>query len=202
VHFHCCVSDGVFALGQDGQIHFAEAAALTPEDLATVQQQVHARVLRWFARAGDLDPADAGDMAGWAHGGGCSVDASLRIEGQDRTSLERLLRYCARSAFALERLEPVRDDKIVYRLPRPQPDGRSRTAPHASGVDRPAGRANSACAPPPPPLPRGARAEFTAARRPLGIPAPQRGGLQAVLSALPRLPRACLTPRLESSRDA
>ena len=59
VHFHCCVIDGVFAVGEDEQVHFAEAAALTPEDLAAVQQQVRARVLRWFARAGPLDPADA-----------------------------------------------------------------------------------------------------------------------------------------------
>jgi hypothetical protein len=39
----------VFALGEDGQVHFAEAGALTPEDLAAVQQQVRARVMRWFA---------------------------------------------------------------------------------------------------------------------------------------------------------
>jgi hypothetical protein len=52
--------------------------------------------LRWFARAGPLDPADARDMAGWHHGGGFSLDASVRIEGADRTGLERLLRYCAR----------------------------------------------------------------------------------------------------------
>ena len=33
VHFHCCVIDGVFAVGEDGQAHFAEADALTPEGL-------------------------------------------------------------------------------------------------------------------------------------------------------------------------
>jgi len=36
------------------QLEFAEAAALRPEDLAPVQQQVRARVLRWFSRAGQL----------------------------------------------------------------------------------------------------------------------------------------------------
>jgi len=30
------VIDGVFAVGEDGQVHFAEAAALTPEDLTAV----------------------------------------------------------------------------------------------------------------------------------------------------------------------
>ena len=46
---HCCVIDGVFAVSEDGQGHFAEAGALMPEDLAAVQQQVRARLLRWFA---------------------------------------------------------------------------------------------------------------------------------------------------------
>jgi hypothetical protein len=70
--------------------------ALTPEDLVAVLQQVRARVLRWSTRAGHFDPAAAGDMAGWDHGGGFSLDASVRVEGQDRAALERLLRYCAR----------------------------------------------------------------------------------------------------------
>ena len=26
VHFHCCVIDGVFAVGEDGRVHFAAAA--------------------------------------------------------------------------------------------------------------------------------------------------------------------------------
>jgi len=34
VHFHCWVIDGVFVAGADGQVQFAEAAALRPEDLA------------------------------------------------------------------------------------------------------------------------------------------------------------------------
>jgi len=88
-----------------------------------VQQQVRTRVVRWFARAGLLDSADARDMAGWDHGGGFSLDASVRIEGQDRAGLERLLRYCARPPFALERLEQLAHDQLVYRFPKPQPDG-------------------------------------------------------------------------------
>jgi hypothetical protein len=28
------VTDGVFTAGEDGQVHFAEAGTLTPEDLA------------------------------------------------------------------------------------------------------------------------------------------------------------------------
>jgi hypothetical protein len=125
VHFHCCVIDGVFFADPDGQVEFAEAAALTAEDLAAVQQQVRRRVLRWFARAGHLDAADASDMASWDHGGGFSLDASVRIEGADRSGLERLLRYCARPPFALERLEQTSDEQLVYRFDKPQPDGRT-----------------------------------------------------------------------------
>ena len=128
--------DGVFAVGEDGQVHFAQATALTSEDLAAVQQQVRARVLRWFARAGTLDPADAQDMAGWHHGGGFSLDAAVRIEGLDRAGLERLLRYCARPPFALERLEHIGHNQLLYRCHRtaPQltaPRHLSRALPHS-----------------------------------------------------------------------
>jgi len=134
------VIDGVFAAGEDGQVHFAEAGVLTPQDLVAVQQQVRARVLRWFARAGHLDPADARDMTSWDHGGGFSLDASVRIEGHDRAGLERLLHLppsprcgrgaggegsCARPPFALERLVQLPDDQLMYRFPKPQPDGRT-----------------------------------------------------------------------------
>ena len=40
--------DGVFAVGNDGQIGFAEAQALTPADIAAMQQQVRA-LAAWLA---------------------------------------------------------------------------------------------------------------------------------------------------------
>ena len=125
VHFHCWVIDGVFVAGADGQVQFTEAAALRPEDLAAVQQQVRRRVLRWFARASHLDAADARDMASWDHGGGFSLVASIRVEGPDHAGLERLLRYCARPPVALERLEQLGEDALIYRFDQPQPDGRT-----------------------------------------------------------------------------
>jgi hypothetical protein len=93
----------VFAGSPDGQVQFRPAAALTPEALAAIAAQVRRRVLRWFARSGLLEHADAQDMLTWEHGG-FSLDAAVRIAGDDRAGLERLLRYCARPAFALERL--------------------------------------------------------------------------------------------------
>jgi hypothetical protein len=111
VHFHCCVIEGVFVAGADGQVQFAEAAALRPEGLAAV--------LRWFARAGHLDAADARDMASWDRGGGFALDASGRIEGPDRAGLTAAAALL-RPPFALERLEQASDDELIYRF-RPPP---------------------------------------------------------------------------------
>jgi Putative transposase len=66
-----------------------------------------------------------GDMASWDHGGGFSLDASIRVEGPDRAGLERLLRYCARPPVALERLEQLGEDPLIYRFDHSQPDGRT-----------------------------------------------------------------------------
>ena len=126
------------------------------------------RVLRWFARNGGLAAADAQDMLTWEHGG-FSLDAAVRIAGDDRAGLERLLRYCARPAFALDRLTQVNAEQVVYRLPKQQPDGRTALSPTplellerlaAQLVNRLA-----AAASPSPPLPRGAGAPCAAARR-------------------------------------
>jgi len=54
-----------------------------------------------------------------------SLDASIRVEGPDRAGLERLLRYCARPPVALERLEQLGEDALIYRFDQPQPDGRT-----------------------------------------------------------------------------
>jgi hypothetical protein len=39
------------------------------------------------------------------------------VGAHDRAGLERLLRYCARPPFALERLELIDAKRVVYRLP-------------------------------------------------------------------------------------
>jgi hypothetical protein len=53
------------------------------------------------------------------------LDASIRVEGPDRAGSERLLRYCARPPVALERLEQLGEDALIYRFDQPQPDGRT-----------------------------------------------------------------------------
>ncbi|MFQ5516345.1 MAG: transposase [Acidimicrobiia bacterium] len=63
------------------------------------------------------------EMSEWEHGGGFSLDASIRIGPNDRAGLERLLRYCARPAFSRERLCWSRNgEQVLYQLPKPRPD--------------------------------------------------------------------------------
>jgi len=70
-----------------------------------VQVNVRKRILRAFVARGHIEACDAKDMAAYAHGGGFSVDAGVRIEAVDRAGLDRLLRYCARPPFAIDRLK-------------------------------------------------------------------------------------------------
>ena len=104
LHFHGVVIDGVFVPTPVGGVVFHPATAVDGPALATVQAKVRRRLLQSFVRRGLLAEDDAQAMAQWAHGGGFSVDGSVRIEAADRAGRERLLRYCARPPLALERL--------------------------------------------------------------------------------------------------
>jgi hypothetical protein len=75
---------------------------------------VRHRLLSVLARRGVLEREDAEAMGTWDHGGGFWVDASVRVEASDRQGLERLLRYCARPAFALERLREIATVEPIY----------------------------------------------------------------------------------------
>jgi hypothetical protein len=127
VHYHCCVIDGVFEPVEEADdvpqsVRFRPAAELTPEALAAIAEQVRVRVLRWFARSGLIEADDVHEMLAWENSG-FSLDAAVRVGAHDRAGLERLLRYCARPPFALERLELLDAERVVYRLPKPQRDG-------------------------------------------------------------------------------
>jgi hypothetical protein len=69
---------------------FHEACALDATAVATVQAQVRQRVLRAFVCHGLLAQSDGDEMGGWAHGGGFSLDAAVRIEGADRAAARYL----------------------------------------------------------------------------------------------------------------
>ena len=122
-HYHCCVSDGVFAA--DGQaLAFMPANVDVDAMVARVQARVRRRVLAAYRRHGVLDADAAKEMAAWDHGGGFSVDASVGIAADDRAALERVLRYCARPCWASERLTQADDgERLIYLFDKPRPDG-------------------------------------------------------------------------------
>jgi hypothetical protein len=131
-HLHCCIPDGVFS-HVDGVLRF-HPAALREADFQAVQGRIRTRVLRAAVRHGALTEEAAEDLRHWAHGGGFSLHAGVLIEANDRAALERLLRYCARPAFASERLEVLtgqgddteqHDERIRYTFPKPMPDGQT-----------------------------------------------------------------------------
>ena len=122
VHFHVCVVDGVFeevAVGEaDAQssptgIVFHPASAIDETAVAQVQTDLRRRILRAFVGCGLIEQADAKEMLGYQHSG-FSVDAGVCIEAHDRAALERLLRYCACSPFAMDRLRKE-GAALVYR---------------------------------------------------------------------------------------
>ncbi len=97
-------------------------------------------MLRLFQRRGLLDQPTVANMLTWQGAGGFSLDASVRIPGADAAGRERLLRYCARPPFALERLRIERRAgegastpplgeaalrQVLYQPARPTPDGRT-----------------------------------------------------------------------------
>ena len=99
--------DGVFSQGPDSDARFHEAARLDSHHWLELQRVVQRRVLRYFRDLELLDEADLDGMLGWRGSGGFSIDASVRIQGDDREGVERLIRYCARPSFALERLHSL-----------------------------------------------------------------------------------------------
>ena len=132
-HFHLVVLDGVFAQVPHDTVRFYEATLLDEHHWLDLQRVVQRRVLRYFRARGLLDEADAEGMRSWQGSGGFSIDAAVRIQGDNRAGVERLLRYCARPPFALERLHAMGSSaslsspeaRLLHRFPRPTPDGRT-----------------------------------------------------------------------------
>jgi len=125
VHVHCVVVDGVFEVGTEAAQppQFHETPALDVQQLADIQRNIRRRLLRALTRRGLLEPEAAEEVAAWDHSGGFSLDASVRIEAEDRPGLERLLRYCARPVLALERLRQMDPEHLVYESIKPGPGG-------------------------------------------------------------------------------
>ncbi|MFC2173218.1 transposase [Acidobacteriota bacterium] len=125
LHYHCVITDGVFAPDAQGEAEFFEAATMGEALLDHLTEKLRRRILRYMVRRNLIDEQVALDMAGWDHHGGFSLDASVRVEQWDRMALERLARYCARPPFAEGRLFLPEPDTVVYTLTKPDPQGRS-----------------------------------------------------------------------------
>jgi hypothetical protein len=116
------VVDGLFCEDRLAGLRFAEIQ-LDADQVAAVQSTVRRPVLAAYRRCGWLDAAAAQDMGQRGHGGAFSIDASVRLEGNDRQALERPLRYCARPCWASEGLLEAGDgEHLVYLLPKPGVD--------------------------------------------------------------------------------
>ena len=77
------------------------------------QTTLRRRILRAFVGRSLFESFEAREMLAYKHSG-FSVDAGVCIESHDRVGLERLLRYCARPPFAMERLRKA-GGELVYR---------------------------------------------------------------------------------------
>jgi len=128
VHFHVCVVDGVFEVEQGEadatatapgviygapKLRFHPVSGIDETAVAQVQADLRRRILRAFVGRGLLESCDAKEMLAYQHSG-FSVDAGVCIEAHDRAALERLLRYCARPPFAMDRLHK-QGAELVYR---------------------------------------------------------------------------------------
>jgi len=102
VHFHVCVVDGVFEATEPGVI-FHPITEIDADAVAQAQATLRRRILRAFVGRSLLESFDAKEMLAYQHSG-FSVNAGVCIEAHDRAALERLLRYCARPPFAMDRL--------------------------------------------------------------------------------------------------
>ena len=105
--------------------------------MAQVQADLRRRILRAFVGRGLLESCEAKEMLGYKHSG-LSVDAGVCIEAHDRAALERLLRYCARPPFAMDRLRKE-GAALVYRCAKQhsEPTGDKRGAKVAELVVTP-----------------------------------------------------------------
>ena len=123
-HYHTIVIEGLFHQDDSAHIKFTPVDHLGPEDIEIIEQKVRNRVLKLFKRSKILSPDQVDSMLGWKNSG-FSLNADVGIGAEDRNGLERLLRYCARPAFASDQLTLQANDKILYRYAKPTPQGQT-----------------------------------------------------------------------------
>jgi hypothetical protein len=125
------VVDGVFAEVAGGAgvqaaapgVVFRPASGIDGDTVFQVQATLRRRILPAFVGRGLLESFEAKEMLGYRHSG-FSVDTSVCIAAHDRAGLERLLRYCARPTFAMDRLRKE-GAELAYRWGKQHSEPRS-----------------------------------------------------------------------------
>ena len=92
---------------------FHPATGIDVDAVLQAQATLSKCILRAFVGRGLLESFQAQEMLGYQHSG-FSVDAGVCIQAHDRAALERLLRYCTRPPFAMDRLRKE-GATLVYR---------------------------------------------------------------------------------------
>jgi hypothetical protein len=141
----------VFSDEPHGEVPFHEATHLLPEHAHEVARTVQRRVLRAFRRQEILDDATVSDMLDWQATRGFSVDASVRIEGDDRAGvdlLERLSRLISPPRVHRHRYHGVlaphaRLRPAVVAIGRDGPDTDDKLSGPAAASSPAAGHSNS-----------------------------------------------------------
>lgn len=122
-HFHVLTTSGTFTTDAQGALVFFPATELDNQSFCDLTQVVRRRTLRYLVRHDLLDEWDALKMLTWQANGGFSVHGSVTTAADDRFGLERLIRYCARPAFAGSRLGRIDNqaeqgqETLIYKLP-------------------------------------------------------------------------------------
>ena len=163
LHFHCVVVDGVLASAPAGDVVFRAATGIEAEAIAAVQATIRRRLLQSFVRRGLLAGDDAPAMQAWAHGGGFSVNAAVRIEAADRPGLERLLRNSRPPAVRAGTVAATGCRAPARRSRQTGSWRQWRAAPDPAATARPPRRSRSAAAGPSASLLRRAGTPLTAA---------------------------------------
>ena len=114
-HFHFIVADSIFE--KNGETITFHEAILTPDDIADVLDAIEKSILQLFNRRGWFNNDEVEKILGLENTG-FSLDAKVKIQSWDHESVERLIRYCARPAFASENLR-WNGHWLIYRLPKP-----------------------------------------------------------------------------------
>ena len=105
-------------MDDEGRLTFHPSPEPSEEDIIRLREYLRRRILRRMVKLGAVPEESAREMLCRVHGG-FSLDGSVRMAADDRTGLERLLRYVLRPAVSLKRLSyDAERSRVRYRMRR------------------------------------------------------------------------------------